>query len=236
MIKYLGVGIGAACLCASAHAAGQTLEMSDLRPYEPGQAVKKGFSAQELSGAEVRGKNGEKIGEVEELIIGPDSQLRRLVVAVNEGFFGSGGRRLAVDFDDVSIKGTGVEVDYITVPVTERNVEEHGVFEDKQASIAGKPREWRASELLGDYVSLEDVENYGSVHDLVFDQQGQLRMIATSPDFGRTLSSSFLAPYGPGESWQPGEEYYVLPYTQSELSKLLPPKTAASESSAPNAG
>jgi sporulation protein YlmC with PRC-barrel domain len=235
-MKHLSIAIGAACVCMSTATLSQEAGISDLPRYQPGPEVRNGFSAQELRGAEVRGKDGQTIGEVEELIVGPDAQLRRLIVSVNESFLGFGGRMLAVDWDDVSVQGSGFDVDYLNVPVTKQNVEEHGIFEDKQASAEGKQREWRASELIGDYVNLEDVEDYGSVADLVFDREGQLQMISAAPDFGRSLNRSFLAPYDTVDGWDPGEEYYVLPYKESELRKLLPPKSAASQMSERDSG
>lgn len=148
-------------------------------------------------------------------------------MSVNEGFLGTGGRRLAVQWDDVTPgPKTDFALQYVTVPVTKTNVGEFGLFKDKPESIEGKPREWRASELIGDYVELKDVNDYGSVTDLMFDRQGQLRAVAAAPaQYGSKLD--FYAPYsGADAGWDPGDDYYVIPYTKQQIQDLLPPEQA----------
>jgi sporulation protein YlmC with PRC-barrel domain len=195
----------------------------DYPSYEPGAAVRNGYTAEDLRDAEVRGKDGKTIGDIEDLIIGPGGQLRRLIVGVNEGFLGIGGRRLAVKWSDVTVgpRRDG-DAQYVTVPVTKRNVEEYGIFKDKPKSVQGGPREWRATELLGDYISLKDVDNYGSVTDLMFDKNGKLRAIAASPDFQGSILSFYTHYSGDDKGWDPGDDYYVLPYSKSELEEILP--------------
>lgn len=213
----------ATMLTASAALAQIGAGEADYPSYKPGPDVKNGYSADDLLDAEVRGANNDQIGEVEDLIIGPDGELRRLVVSVNEGWFGTGGRRLAVGFKHVQAGPKGPEdIEYLTVPITKRNVEEYGLFKDKPKSVKGGEREWRATELLGDYVNLKDFENYGSVTDLMFDRQGQLRAIAASPDRSGSILS-FYTQYQ-HDGWEPGDEYYVIPYTSKEIHDLVPEK------------
>lgn len=118
---------------------------------------------------------------------------------------------------------------YVTVPVSNKNIEESGLFKDKPEAVEGKPREWRASELIGDSVDLKDVDDYGSVTDLMFDREGQLRAVAAAPDLNSPLLEHY-APYsGDDAGWDPGDDYYVIPYTQQEIQDLLPPEQARND-------
>jgi sporulation protein YlmC with PRC-barrel domain len=206
---------------------------TDYPSYEPSAAVKNGYTAEDIMDADIRGSDGKKIGEVEDVIIGPDNKLRRVIVSVNEGWFGTGGRTLAVAWNDLKVgERDDDEIEYFTAPVTKQNVEEYGLFKDKQKAVKGGKREWRASELLGDYISLKDVDDYGVVNDLMFDRQGQLRGVAAAPDIDSPVLQ-FYAPYSGGDKgWDPGDEYYEIPYSRSELEKLLPPDKAKNQRSA----
>lgn len=219
MLRIVGVGIAV----AFAGPLSAQIAEPDYPSYKPGPEVRNGYTAEDLRDAEVRGKDGKTIGDIEDLIIGPDGQLRRLIVDVNEGFLGIGGRRLAIKWSDVTV-GPRKDGDpqYVTAPVTKQHVEEFGLFDDRKQAVKGGSREWRATELLGDYISLKDVDDYGSVTDLMFDKSGKLRAIAASPDFRGSIVS-FYAPYsGTDKGWDPGDEYFVLPYSESELKEVLP--------------
>jgi sporulation protein YlmC with PRC-barrel domain len=219
MLRIVGVGVA---LSLAGPLSAQITE-PDYPSYKPGPEVRNGYTAEDLRDAEVRGKDGKTLGEIEDLVIGPDGQLRRLIVDVNEGFLGIGGRRLAIDWSDVKV-GPREDGDpqYVTAPVTKQNVEEFGLFKDRKKAVKGGPREWRATELLGDYISLKDVDQYGSVTDLMFDKSGKLRAIAASPDFRGSIVR-FYAPYsGIDKGWDPGDEYFVLPYSEGELKDVLP--------------
>jgi sporulation protein YlmC with PRC-barrel domain len=193
---------------------------ADYPSYNPPSSVRSGYTAEDLLDTEVRGVNGKKVGDIEDLIVGPDGQLRRLIVSADEGLFGTGGRRLAIKWTDVEVRRAGKDLSYVSAPVSEQNAGKFGVFTNKPEHLEGKPREWRATELLGDYVSLKDISDYGSVTDLMFDRSDRLQAIAAAPD----MSGSVLPLYAGFEAdgWEPGDDYYVVPYTQNQLAEVLP--------------
>lgn len=225
MMKRTCLSIAALGLAAPALGQIGALD-SEYPSYEPSATVRSGFTAEDLRDAEVRGVNGDKIGEIEDLIIGPKGQLRRLIVSVNEGWFGTGGRQLAVNWEDVKpgpkSKENDYRLQYVTVPVTKSNVEEFGLFKDKPDAVKGRAREWRASELVGDYISLKDMNDAGTVSDLMFDKQGQLRAIAAAPDITGSLFPFYARYSGDDKGWDPGDQYYEIPYTRQEIAELLP--------------
>lgn len=59
----------AAAIATPALGADMAAKDAEFPGFEPGAAIKNGFSAEDLRDAEVRGANGDKIGEVEDLII-----------------------------------------------------------------------------------------------------------------------------------------------------------------------
>ena len=138
---------------------------------------------------------------------------------------GARGVLTAIAGSMVTVEPKG-ETRRITVPITKANVEKYGLFEHKEKAVSGRPREWRATELLGDYLSLKDIEDYGSVTDLMFDRQGRLRGIAASPEIDSPVVR-FYAPFsGNDAGWDPGDDYYVLPYSAEEIEKLLPERAS----------
>ena len=50
--------------------------------------------------------------------------------------------------------------------------------------VAIGPREWRATELIGDYVNLKGGTHYGYVRDLIISKDGELKAVIVSPDVG----------------------------------------------------
>jgi len=218
----------AATFLLAAGAASQERSMRDearsvsLRPdYVPEPEVELGYTAQALSVADVRSLLGRKIGEVDDLVIGANGHLQRIVVAVDESLLPSGARRLAVQWHDVRV-GPRIEdaIAYVQVPVTSDRVARYGVFGER-IGISDKDGEWSANELLGDSISLRN-GRYGSVNDLVFDRDGRLRAIAARPDIDSPLLDYYAPREGQYAGWRPGGRYYVVPYSARELANILP--------------
>ena len=209
----------AAAVVAPGALAGQ---ISDYPSYDPGPEVRDGYTAEDLRGADVRGLLGEKIGEVRDLIIGPDRNLRRIVVEVDDGPEG-GKLQLGVGWSDVSVgPRSAYGIEYVQTPVPKQSVRKSGVFSDTTASTHGAGREWRATELIGDYIKLKDVRRYGAVTDLIFDRAGRLRAIAASPDVHGTLLRRYPPFSSKDPGWDPGDRYYVLPFSRKEIAAIVP--------------
>lgn len=227
MIKTKYLAAASACIAATAFgpAAAQIgeRETAEYPSFTPSEALRNGYTAEDLRDAAVQGKNGKTVGSVEDVVISANGQIQHLVVAVNEGLFGTGGQRLAVDWEAVEV-GPRDEygIDYIAVSATEGNLEEAEAFTDKPDAVKGGPNEWRASELIGDNVDLKGREDAGYVSDIMFDKNGEVQAIATAAQIESTIVS-FYSPYsGEDEGWDAGDDYYVVPYTEAELRKLMP--------------
>jgi sporulation protein YlmC with PRC-barrel domain len=249
----------------------------DLVTWSQRNLYDKGWTAQQLFDKDVYGANGDQAGEVENLLIGPNGQIRSLIVE-SGGFLGIGDTSYAVPWNKVQFSQN---MQQLTVPVTADNVSKFSVFQpDEQNADAqnvsaqnanGQPvngqnadgqamsgqnanaqpmnaqdasgqnvnRSYRATELIGDYVSLKDVRGYGTVRDLVFDNNGQLQAVVVAPDVGYGVGGPYAYPYygyGAGWGWAPGNNYYNLPYSQSEISQLGPFDYSKLPGGAPNQG
>lgn len=201
-----------------------------------------GFSGENLMDAEVIGRNGEEIGEVENIILSADNAIQTLIIEVGDGFLGIGGTRLAVPWDQTNIRMSGAEVTEVLVPVTEGNYDRYsalgefgyGFAEDEVAlgdrtggiyrvedEVTTRGGTWKASNLMGDYTTLADDVAYGYVDDLIFDEYGTLTSVVVEPDpaYG---TGPYAYPFTAGFGFSPALDYYGLPYSYDQVGALDP--------------
>lgn len=203
-----------------ASAADESKEIVDLVTWDHA-ALYEGWSAERLIDTEVVDANGEAVGEVHNLVVGPEGQMKFLIVEAG-GILNIGDSHYAVPWDKAKV---AKDLSSVTVPVTEDNLDQYSLFEDVRTDRPeGEPRPWRATELIDDYVSLEDRPDYGYVEDLIFTREGELNAVVVRPDVRyRGRPGSYAYPYyGYRYGWRPGFDYYALPYGEAEISDLLP--------------
>lgn len=191
-----------------------------------------GWSAEQIMDAKVTGAKGDEIGSIENLLIDEKGKVVAVIAEVG-GFWDIGDTHVAVPWNKVELKNN----EEIVLPVTEDNVEDYSLFAEEYFSrfdvgkittveddVVTGPNIWKATSLLNDYALLENNEGYGYVDDLVFNDKGQLESIivnVASRDFGYGFHSYPWYGYGyGGYAWNPGLDYYVIPYTEEELADL----------------
>lgn len=175
-----------------------------------------GWSAEELLDEEVYGSGGEVIGEVEDFIVGPEGNIKKVVVE-GGGFLDIGDSHIAVRWDEVKRTGSSS----ITVPIREDNLGDFGLFQDMD-DVATKPQNFRVRELIGDYVMLKDDVGYGYVDDIIFSQNGKIEAVITEPAYGYGYPAGrFAVPYH-GAGYNPYQPYYRTPYTKDQFTNLRP--------------
>lgn len=191
-----------------------------------------GWSAEDFLNNDVVSPTGETIGEVEDIIVGASGQILSIVAEIG-GFIDIGDTHVSVPWDEVSVEnGT------VIVPVTEENLEQYdylaysgleggGLSEEIVRGVddleAGF-RAWRVSELIGDYARLRDADaysNYGYVNDVIF-RDGEIAATVVDPGVGFGTGNYAYPYYGYGYGWEPGYEYYDLPYADEEVGALEP--------------
>jgi sporulation protein YlmC with PRC-barrel domain len=189
-----------------------------------------GWRADWALGTDVYGPTGDEIGELEDIVIGPDGNVLSIVAEVG-GFWDIGDSHINVPWDEVEVTG---DFDRVQIPVTEENVEQYSGYEARLTAteataevtlvddVAAGERAWRVRELIGDYAYLEDRVGYGYVDDLIF-SNGQLESVVIRPDVGYGTAGYYAYPYyGYEYGWHPGFDYYQLPYTEEEAAELEP--------------
>jgi sporulation protein YlmC with PRC-barrel domain len=178
-------------------------QLSQIAP----DALYEGWRSQQLIGQQALRKNGEEVGLIRDLIIDANGRLAAVLIAgggalnVPDAFYRipwrevditPGQRGIALDLSD------GKRPHYALFPGTE--------------SVPTLPREFRLTEVLGDYARLQTGYGYGYVMDAVFDKEGRLIAVLISRDAasgGGTYAFPFPGTVG---RWDPGASYYGLPF------------------------
>ena len=188
-----------------------------MEAYEELQG--EGWSAEWMHEQPVYGADGNEIGEVESLLVGADGGIESLIIETG-GVIGVGDVPVRIPWEEVELTEDG----RIVADVTEENLPNFELFDDEPEP---GPRAFRAHELIGDRVRLEDEPEFGYVADVLFNRDGELAAVIVSPSYA--YGERHAHPYGyyaylyygygalPG-----GEEYYDLPYTTDEAAELPP--------------
>ena len=195
-------------------------EPLDLSVWDDEIKLEDGWRARDLYGIEVMGADDEQIGDIRNIIIGPEGNIKSVIIE-SGGFLDIGDTHFKVSWQDVTIDDDGKSV---SVPINTENVADFSLF-DEEPELG--PRSWRASELIDDYVSLDDSEAYGIVEDLVFSRDGQLQAVLVRQDLaydGRVVNRDLYAfPYvGYDRGFEPGAPFYHVPYGRDSLSDREP--------------
>lgn len=189
----------------------------DLVTWRQAEKYEDGWTAQQLFDTPVHGADGNDIGEIENLVVSAEGKIEKIIVEAG-GFLDIGDVHLAVPWSEVEV-GKGLEM--VKTPLKEDNVEDFSLFDDDEVETG--QRAWRATELMYDYVSLEDYRGYGMVHDLVFSKDGEVEAVLVNPDVGYGRGGPYAYPYyGYERGFEPGADTYRLPYTQKEIAELGP--------------
>jgi hypothetical protein len=150
--------------------------------------------------------------------------VRKLIVETG-GFLGFDETPLAVNWKDAKI---GPDIDYVNTPITVESLDKYGLFDGMPDKVAIGPREWRATELIGDYVNLQGGIHYGEVRDLIISKEGELKAVIVTSDVGYGRRRGYYAyPYygygmGYDYAWAPGNDHYDLPFGKTDIAHLLP--------------
>lgn len=190
----------------------------DLREWDQSRLYRNAWSAEEMLDVEVRSETGEVIGEVEDMIVGPNGRIRQVVVEVG-GVVEIGDQHIGVPWNHVEI---GPDMAWIQVPLEEVEDGTYSLFGrvPQGENVPAAVNAWRVKELIGDYAALEDVARYGLVSDVIFSRQGRALGLVVNRAAGYWGAPGW---YGyPYVGYYPGMYAYPLPYAAAEVRGLEP--------------
>ncbi|WP_306119178.1 MULTISPECIES: PRC-barrel domain-containing protein [unclassified Roseitalea] len=200
-----------------------------------------GVSVRRLNGSDVNGEDGEEIGTVEDIIVGPDGQVISIIAEVG-GFWDIGDQHINVPWEEVTVNADADDNWFDTqfdvrIPVNEDNVTDFDLFGDDSDPITAgsdltrivddadfEGRAWRTSELIGDFARLAGGDGEPLYHGYVYDM-----IIRDGEVVGTIINARYPGGYyaypsyaGRGYGWAPGSPYYDLPYTEQDVAELQP--------------
>jgi sporulation protein YlmC with PRC-barrel domain len=186
------------------------------------------WTARDMLYREVASEQGETVGDVEDIIIGPDGFVQAVIIE-SGGFFDIGDTHVRVPWNEFDVPMDHGEKP--VVPVTNENIDEYDVGK----GIAGefkvvdedrfRPRGWRANEIIGDHAVTSDGRYAGLIDDLVFNGDGKVEavIIAARHIPSPPPNGEYIYPhYGYEGGFQPGYDRYELHLDSIELDELEP--------------
>lgn len=182
--------------------------------YASGWSVENMFDTTEIIDA-----TGEEIGDVENVIFSNEGEVLGIIAQVG-GFWDIGDTHVHVPWDEVTIGDT---IQQARVPVTEAAIEDYDVFGDYWGDeqviteadadattavdddlVAGAGI-FKATDLIGDYVYLDDGARYGYVTDIIVENGAISAIVTDAATYGR-------------------RGYYAYPYAYRGVSPMVSPR------------
>ncbi|MCB8839855.1 PRC-barrel domain-containing protein [Aurantimonas sp. VKM B-3413] len=216
-----------------------TARAISLPDWHPDLTAANSVSVDSLIDRPVYGPTGDEIGDVENVLIGADGKALSIIAEVG-GVWDIGDTHVSIPWDVAKIDAGQNRV---TVPVTEDNLEDYSLFDrdmiTKQTASTNiqnvdsgwfedadtGPRVWRATELVDDYVRLNDQggwTNYGYVDDILL-KDGMVSAVVVRPDNAFGANGRYAYPfYGYDYGWSPGLANYDMPYSRNDIANREP--------------
>ena len=180
-----------------------TGELSSLAP----EALYQGWRSRQLMGQTVSGLGAKRFGSVRDIIDDVDGRIAGLIL---EG----GGSR---DGSDALSRIPWSEVnltpgqDGVSVQAPDGRQPSYGLFPGSEG-VTTLPREFRVTEVMGDYARLQSGYGWGYVSDVVFTRDGRLVAVLVNRE-ASAGGGAFAFPFrGIDSPWDPGWSYYGLPF------------------------
>lgn len=177
----------------------------------------RGIRASRLMDQDAYGPNGNEIGEVQDIFVDPQGRVTAIVIEAG-GFLDIGDAAFRVSWSEVNLT-PGREG--VQIPITEERAERYDLF-DGPETVATGAREFRLSELMGDYARLRDGVGYGRVSDVVIGRDGRVLGVLVTRGVGWGAGTFGYPFYGYGYGFDPGADYYGLPFGTAEEAARAP--------------
>lgn len=179
--------------------------------------------------AVVLGREGEEIGDVENIVFDRDGEVLSLIAEVG-GLWEVGDTHVSIPWNDLKFSKDGSR---ITVPITEDTVDDYsaaaaqppGALHKKEAGqvatveedLATGPQLIKATDIIGDTAFLNNAERYGYISDILVKDGRLAAVVADTRIYGRGYRAF---PYAGPAAWASGSGRYELGYGVAEVRKL----------------
>jgi sporulation protein YlmC with PRC-barrel domain len=177
------------------------------------QQLRGALSAEQLMAATVRGRDGERLGRIDEIFVGPHGAVTSVGVAVG-GILGLAQRHLRVAWGELALGG---EMQDVRVPLARDDVPRFALFDRAERM----PGEHRATELLRTHVVLADGTRYGPLDDLIIGRDGRVQALVVRAG-GAFARGQYALPFNPRALHAAGQDVIVAPVHSAQLAELPP--------------
>jgi sporulation protein YlmC with PRC-barrel domain len=176
--------------------------------------IRNGISIDRVIGMDVRGSNGNSLGEVQDVIISRDGKVQAIPFDYG-GFMNIGDARFRVPWNELKFGG---DMDHVIVPLTQQTAER---YQDRGQGdeIRVGANEFRASTVIGDAATLRGGERYGEVQDLVVNLSGDVKAVIV--DAGMGPGGVRAVPFR-ASAFDTNRNAYMLPFDRDQLSRIEP--------------
>jgi sporulation protein YlmC with PRC-barrel domain len=176
-----------------------------------------GVRASRIMSQEVFGGDGNELGDVQDIFVGRDGRVSAIVVEAG-GFLDIGDAAFRMPWNEVNLTPGAAG---IQVKMTEETASSYGLFDGPETLLTGT-REYRLSELIGDYARLSNGAGFGRVSDVVIGPDGRISGVLVTRDIGWGGGAYGYPYYGYGYGFDPGNDYYGLPHATTDAAALAP--------------
>ena len=186
----------------------------DVRYWEQwnSNALAEGVRVEQLLGMDVRGVNGESLGEVENVILSRDGTVRHLIVD-SGGVLGLGEIAHRIPWQQVRM---AEDADHLMVPLAEDNLER---FRWGAENVQLGANELFAESFVGAQIALADGMRIGEVEDLIISRDGRVQAFVVESDLNDEMDRVVLPFQGP-VAYNTWSDHYTLPFDRMQFREL----------------
>lgn len=151
---------------------------TDIKGWNQAE-MRGGISANRLVGMDVRGNNGNSIGEIQHVLVNQQGKVTAIVIE-SGGFMNVGDTHFRIPWNQVRFSR---DMDHVVVPMTEKQAEQWSEKRARERVQTGAG-EFRLSELRDDGVTLRDGTRYGQIEDVILSRNGEVKAVIVDRQFG----------------------------------------------------
>lgn len=177
--------------------------------------LRNGLSAERLIGMDVHGRNGDSLGEVENVIVSRDGRALGIIISAG-GVLGVGETYFRVPWNQATFD-RGME--RVTVPIAEDNVKR---FQWGAERVSTGGNELLVRDIMDANAALRGGERYGEIDDVIFGRDGRVKGLVVTSRMGAFDGNRYAYPFRGNIAFNESANQFVLPYERAQIDQLRP--------------